>query len=221
MRTLHSKLAGDDRPGFTLVELLVVISIIGILAGLVVGLSKLASQKTKESRLQTEMNQIITAIDSYHADKGFYPPDVKDSEGRVVPQVNALFYELVGTVYTNRLWQPLNGTSAISRLAVVNTFNAQGFANSSTDRAQVKSYLNPKQEQHRLYNATTQVHILASPYEFRDTWRKVMLPPIANSATIPWFYDASTPGRHNPQSYDLWTEIVYDKDKVVIGNWNQ
>src|SRR5436190_1645708 len=60
---------------FTLIELLVVISIIALLAGLIVGLARSAGQSNKRSRIQAELNQVITAIDAYKAHWGQYPPD--------------------------------------------------------------------------------------------------------------------------------------------------
>src|SRR6266699_2584539 len=60
---------------FTLIELLVVISIIALLAELIVGLARYAGQTTKRSRVQAELNQVITAIEAYKAHFGHYPPD--------------------------------------------------------------------------------------------------------------------------------------------------
>jgi len=59
---------------FTLIELLVVISIIGILAGLTVGLSGVASRKSKESRIRGDLNRLVTVIENYKARLGSYPP---------------------------------------------------------------------------------------------------------------------------------------------------
>ena len=82
---------------FTLIELLVVIAIIGVLASLTVGLSSVASRKSKESRVRGELDKLATAIDNYKAALGTYPPD---NPGK--PWLNQLFYELSGTIYTNK-----------------------------------------------------------------------------------------------------------------------
>ncbi|HZI33530.1 MAG TPA: prepilin-type N-terminal cleavage/methylation domain-containing protein, partial [Candidatus Binatia bacterium] len=60
---------------FTLIELLVVIGIIALLAGLVVGGTRYAGSKMKESRIRAELNALATAIEAYNAKFGHYPPD--------------------------------------------------------------------------------------------------------------------------------------------------
>ena len=83
--------SSEWRRGFTLVELLVVIVIIGILASLVVGLSGTASRKMRESRTRAELVAIETAIEAYKSKFGHYPPcNPKD------PALNSLYYELTG-----------------------------------------------------------------------------------------------------------------------------
>src|SRR5262245_47967948 len=65
---------GQGVPGFTLIELLVVISVIGLVAGLTVGLSGVASGKSKESRIRGDLNRLVTLIENYRAKLGSYPP---------------------------------------------------------------------------------------------------------------------------------------------------
>ena len=59
--------------GFTLVELLVVIALITVLAGMAVVQYRNSVQKTKEATLKTNLFRMRDAIDQYYADKGKYP----------------------------------------------------------------------------------------------------------------------------------------------------
>src|SRR5436190_331760 len=82
--------------GFTLIELLVVMAIILILAGLVLGTAGFVSSKSRITRAQGELNALITLIDRYKSNKGFYPPDNPND-----PVQTQLYYELTGTLQQN------------------------------------------------------------------------------------------------------------------------
>ena len=70
----RKKKAGED--GFTLVELLVVISIIGILTTLVFPMVSGARKAAYYSRAKAETRNIAVALERYAIDNGNYPPDV-------------------------------------------------------------------------------------------------------------------------------------------------
>ncbi len=59
--------------GFTLVELLIVISLISILAAMGLVQYKNSVVATKEATLKTDLFRMRDAIDQYYADKGKYP----------------------------------------------------------------------------------------------------------------------------------------------------
>ena len=58
---------------FTIIELLVVISVIVVLAGLVLGTSGYVQKKGARSRAEAEIAALSAALESYKADNGVYP----------------------------------------------------------------------------------------------------------------------------------------------------
>ncbi|MFW5996835.1 MAG: type II secretion system protein GspG [Verrucomicrobiota bacterium] len=66
---------------FTLIELLAVIAIIGILAGIVISVSNLAGSQASISKCKSQMSQLETALQQYKDDQGYYPvQDDSDDE---------------------------------------------------------------------------------------------------------------------------------------------
>ena len=59
--------------GFTLIELIVVVTIIGILAGVAISNVRYAQQKAREAALKDDLHEMRKAIDDYYADKQKYP----------------------------------------------------------------------------------------------------------------------------------------------------
>jgi general secretion pathway protein G len=64
--------------GFSLVELIVVVTIIGILAGVAVVNVRFAQRKAREGVLKDNLFQMRKAIDNYYADKQKYPQTLQD-----------------------------------------------------------------------------------------------------------------------------------------------
>ncbi len=69
----NSSGTGARRGGFTLVELLVVMSIILILAGIVIGVQRGVYRKQSEAKARGEMQAIATALESFKLKYGDYP----------------------------------------------------------------------------------------------------------------------------------------------------
>lgn len=63
-----------SRNGFTLTELLVVIAIIIILVGITIGISFYVNRSAAEHRIKMEIAAMETALETYKADHGAYPP---------------------------------------------------------------------------------------------------------------------------------------------------
>jgi general secretion pathway protein G len=76
--------------GFTLIELMVVVALISVLAGMGVVMYRNSVLRTKEAVLQEDLFRMRDAIDQYYADKGKYPASlealVADGYLRQVPK---------------------------------------------------------------------------------------------------------------------------------------
>ena len=59
--------------GFTIVELLIVIVVIGILAGLVITTFNGIQQKGRDTERQTDIKAIHAQVEAFWAQKGYYP----------------------------------------------------------------------------------------------------------------------------------------------------
>jgi general secretion pathway protein G len=70
-----SRLTTHDS-GFSLLELLVVMTIIGILAAIAVPALRDSPQRAREATLKEDLFTLRSVIDQYHGDKGSYPPDL-------------------------------------------------------------------------------------------------------------------------------------------------
>ena len=60
--------------GFTIVELLICIAVIGILAGIMIVSYTNIQQRSRDSRRSSDITKIRLAIDKYRAEKSMYPP---------------------------------------------------------------------------------------------------------------------------------------------------
>ena len=151
-----------------------------------------------------------TAIDFYKEKKGSYPPSNGDTNNAVT---NQLFYELSGTINKDTAYQTINGSETILVTTIQNIFRTGGFANSSVDLAEVKNFM--------IGFKPTQIGELSSGV-------KILVVPVPGPNDIdvsgkqinPWRYNSISP-THNPDSYDLWAEILIGGKTTIIGNWKE
>jgi general secretion pathway protein G len=85
----HPMRSGNRRVGFTLIEILIVVSIIGILVSIAVPIYQKSILRTRESVLRNNLFTIRTVLDEYTYDKQKAPQSLQDlvTEGylRAVP----------------------------------------------------------------------------------------------------------------------------------------
>ena len=223
LRTPHSIVA------FTLIEILVVISIIAILSALILAIAGHAVSVARRSRVQTELATLVTMIQSYKAAKGFYPQDNPTNA-----MISPLFYELTGTTITKlapdgspaTYYSPVGGDT-FSTLNVPSDFvsvygpppNAvSGFVNASADPSQVQNFFAAAAKSARtgkivvggVTNTILGV-IVQGPNQ---------IPLVGGNTISPWHYNSSSP-TNNPGSYDLWMDVFYSGRTNRISNWSQ
>jgi prepilin-type N-terminal cleavage/methylation domain-containing protein len=226
--------------GFTLIELLVVISIIALLAAFTVPVMKQLKRREYINKTQAEMAQLETALDSYKAAYGFYPPsnpgyNPANSLTWSDAYFNPLYFELLGTTNTNPAnpatgtYQTLDGSASIAADTTGLTMGpapgplgVSGFINctkpgAGEDAVAAKNFLpdlNSKQ-----YGIYTNLSYAGVPLTL--LLGSVGGPDFTNGLPVlnPWRY--VYPGINNPSSYDLWIQLKIAGQMNLICNWSK
>jgi general secretion pathway protein G len=90
LRPVSTRRSHHAAAGFTLIELMVVVALISVLAGMGVVMYRNSVLRTKEAVLHEDLFRMRDAIDQYYADKGKYPANlealVTDGYLRQVPK---------------------------------------------------------------------------------------------------------------------------------------
>jgi prepilin-type N-terminal cleavage/methylation domain-containing protein len=215
------------RGAFTLLELLVVIAIIGILSALTVGVLGSATRKRDVSRVQSELAQLVNAIEGYKAKYNTYPPDNANNSA-----LNPLYYELLGTREVGGAFETLDQREVKNSGQLVQAFGFDGFLNvtlgasgpggfqadlSDADSPVAKIFLdNIKPTRYAAYavSATNVINLFRVPVrgtnELSGTERTFN----------PWRYRSTNP-TNNLASFDLWADIQVGGSTVRICNWSQ
>jgi type II secretory pathway pseudopilin PulG len=102
---------------FTVIELLVTITIILVLAGLILATSGYVRTKAKRSRAGAEIAAISAALENYRADNGTYPTDTANGTSNALDA--RTMFNPAAVQYTAAsffLYQELSGDSAGNRV---------------------------------------------------------------------------------------------------------
>ena len=105
------------KSGFTVVELLITITIILVLAGLILATSGYVQAKGKRSLVEAEIAAISAALENYKADNGIYPTDTANGttntlDARTMFNPTAAHY-VAASVF---LYKELSGDSTGNRI---------------------------------------------------------------------------------------------------------
>jgi len=225
MKPNEKQKSGIGAPGgFTLVELLVVISIIGILAGFTIPALNSFKRSAVLNQTRAEMAQLITALDSFKAAYGFYPPgnqrtDYSLSSDRFM--LSPLYYELSGTTLSGANYVTLDGTSQIKVADVPTAYGIGGFINctrgSGEDSAVARNFI-PGLKQNRINENITN-NIVRTTMLVAAVGGPDVTYPAKSPNVNPWRY--ACPGTSNPDSYDLWMKLSIGGKTYLLCNWSK
>ena len=86
-----------SRQGFTLIEMIVVIAIIGLLAAILFPVFSTAREKARQTKCKSQLMQLVTALNQFRQANGRYPgaPEYNPGAGRYVGGFSALYPDYV------------------------------------------------------------------------------------------------------------------------------
>ena len=219
---------GSRQRAFTLVELLVVISIIGVLAALIIPLAGSVARTKKINTAQAEMQQIETALENYKAKYGVYPPSNPTNA-----ILNTLFFELSGVTNANGYYTNLDSLAYAANNEYTGEFKVGGIVNCSSgtsgedaaDTKYAKDFL-PGLKATQVVIATNSLYP-NSQFGFLVTsvgGPDLNYQPFGSIPGNPFRY--TYPGTNNPNGYDLWVQLSINSTPAnprmyLVCNWSQ
>jgi prepilin-type N-terminal cleavage/methylation domain-containing protein len=215
------------RLAFTLIELLVVMAVIAVLAAMIFPAAAIVKRKSAEKRIQTMLDSVASAIETYYANVKVYPPEnpINPALGYVsAPERNTLFYELSGVQLVGGAYQPAGGRGSITEANLRNflqigatEFGMVNLARGSGDESKAAhnslSGIRPTQYM-EVREGGVDVMVLgvsdAGPLMFKD----------ANERPINPFRYASARATNNVGRFDLWVDVDISGKTYRFCNWN-
>lgn len=213
------------RPGaFTLMELLIVISIIAILAALIFPVGAAIKNKAALSKAKSELTNLIQAIEQYKMKYGYYPPDHTPATG-LNPVYNSLYFELVGSERTgivgNYTYTSLDGAAKIteadclSQLGTGAILNAKKPGDEEAKPAEkFLPVIKPGQYYEYTFGAST-IRLLKCSVPWPEK-AVAVIPGVP--AVNPFRYVKN--GINNAGGFDLWVDVVVGGKTNRISNWS-
>lgn len=135
-----------DRSAFTLLEIVITISVVIVLASITIGGLGYYNQKSKISRTQILIASIERALEEYKADHGYYPQNVG------------------ATSYTEQVYVALYGDGALTRNASTGVVTITTAPNGTPNNTIYLDTLNPSFKGQKLNVEAS------SPYCIVDAW---------------------------------------------------
>lgn len=224
MKTNHSR---NFKPmfAFTLVEMLIVISIIAVLAAMIFPAFAAVKKSMTIKKARAELKAVAMAIDSYKDKKGYYPPD---HNGFTNATTTSLYFELSGvtntpvsTVAANNWFETFDGAAKINAFDCQNTFGQGGIMNCSKatgeDGGQAATVFIKQLKPNQYGEIAPGVRVLTCSVVWPLDSGKI----IAGVDYVnPWRYVSTGPTNNN-ESYDLWVDIVVGNKTNRISNWSE
>ena len=114
----------SNQDGFTLIEIMVVILILGLLATIVVQSLRGATDKAKRVKAQADIAEIKTGLDRYYLDAGSYPTSDQGLESLVAaPSGGTMFRPTMNRAATCNRFRRIRGAILIIiRVTEIPTF---------------------------------------------------------------------------------------------------
>ncbi len=94
-----------NRRGFTIAELLISVTILGVLSGLAVINFSAQSRNVREDQLRLSLRSVRTAVRAFQQDTQFYPASLSDLARKTAPTTAMKSNGTLGAGYDSRYWR--------------------------------------------------------------------------------------------------------------------